>query len=38
MTEFSAQGYSVKSSWPRGTEDRVLGPGVLMTEYVAQGY
>ena len=24
--------------WPRGTEDRVLGPGVLMTEFLAQGY
>ena len=21
------------SSWPRGTDDRVLGPGVLMTEF-----
>ena len=27
MTEFMAQ----------GTEDRVLGPGVLMTEFLAQG-
>ena len=23
---------------PRGTDDRVLGPGVLMTEFWAQGY
>ena len=38
MTEFLAQGYSVKSSWPGGTEDRVLGPGVLMTEFLAKGF
>ena len=38
MTEFLAEGYSLKSSLPRGTEDRVLGPGVLKTEVLAQGY
>ena len=38
MTESVAQGYSRQSSWPRGTDDRVLGPGLLMTEFVAQGY
>ena len=48
MTEFLAQGYCRQSSWPRGTDDRVLGaggtddrvlgPGVLMTEFLAQGY
>ena len=38
MTEFLAEGYGRQSTWPRGTEDRVLGPGVLMTEFVAQGY
>ena len=27
-----------RHSWPRGTEDRVPGPGVLMTEFLAQGY
>ena len=37
MTEFLAQGYLRQSSWPRGTEDRVLGPGVLMTEFLAGG-
>ena len=24
--------------WPRGTEDRVIDPGVLMTEFLAQGF
>ena len=38
MTEYLAQGYWRQSSWPKGTEDRVLGPGVLMTEFLAQGY
>ena len=32
MTEFVAQGYGRQSFWPRGTEDRVLGPGLLMTD------
>ena len=31
MTEFLAQEY-------RSTDDGVLGPGVLMTEFLAQGY
>ena len=30
--------YCWRSSWPWGTEDRVLGPGVLMTEFLALGY
>ena len=38
MTEFLAQGYWSESSRPRGTDDRVLGPGVLMTEFFALGY
>ena len=38
MTELLAQGYSRQSSWPRGTDDRVLDPGVLMTEFLVQGY
>ena len=37
MTEFFAKGYLRQSSWPSGTEDRVLGPGVLMTEFLAGG-
>ena len=36
MTEFLALGYWRQSSWPRGIDDRVLGPGVLMTEFLAQ--
>ena len=38
MTEFLAQGYWRQSSGPRGTDDRVFGPGVLMTEFLAQEY
>ena len=38
MTEFLAQGYSRQSSWPRGTDDRFFDTGVLMTEFLAQGY
>ena len=37
MTEFFAQGYWRQSSWPRGIDDRGLGPGVLKTEFLAQG-
>ena len=38
MTEFLAQGYRRQSSWPKGIDDRVLGPGVLKTEFLAKGY
>ena len=37
MTEFLAKGYCGLISWPRGSDDRVLGPGLLTTEFLTQG-
>ena len=38
MSEFLAEAYRWESSWPRGTDDTVLDPGILMTEFLTQGY
>ena len=38
MSEFLAKAYLWESSWPTGTDERVLDPGVLMTEFLAEGY
>ena len=38
MSEFLTQAYWWESSWPRGTDERVLDPGLLKTEFLAQGY
>ena len=38
MSESLTQSYWLESSWPRGTDERVLDPGLLKTEFLAQGY
>ena len=38
MSEFLAQAYWCESSWPKCTDEGVLDPGVLKTEFFARGY
>ena len=38
MRDFLTQGSEDRVLGPRRTDDRVLDPGVLMTEFLAQGY